>query len=187
MPSSVHGSIVRSMDRTVFDGSPDQLQRLIEVEHGRIHNEAVPLPGVVLAVADLLPARLGQPWDVNDSLFGAPAVLGSVGADDFHLDDPRSGGQAGVAPGVTAYPQRIDRLSDDVHAVAQLVGGDLVPDHVAGRNSQPFISSNRPSARPIAVSMVSMRTYAAPSSAASFRAIVVLPVAGSPPTQINTG
>ncbi len=89
---------------SVSKSSAHQLHRLVDVEHGRIHNEAVPLPGVVLAVADPFPGRLGQPWDVKDSLFGAPAVLGSVGADDFHLYDTRSGVQSGVAPGVTADP-----------------------------------------------------------------------------------
>jgi len=97
---------------SVSKSSAHQLHRLVDVEHGRIHNEAVPLPGVVLAVA---------------------AVLGSVGADDFHLYDTRSGVQSGVAPGVTADPQWVDGLSDDIQAVAQLVCGDLVADQVAGR------------------------------------------------------
>jgi len=102
-------------------------------QYGCVDDQMLPIPGLILPVYDVLPARLAQAGNVWRASLSPTAMLGGITADDLYLHEIRDVRGGYPAPRVPGHRERIDTLDDDTMAETELIGGNVVTDAVALR------------------------------------------------------
>ena len=120
---------------------------------GGIDHHAIPIPGVIFAIEDLLPGRQLQSGYVDAPGFDPLSVFGRIRTDDLDLDTVPARPLGHLQPASPRQINRVDRIRDDRAAIAQIVLGQGIPDNIA-RFLDWMASRVEPA---MACSMLSMR------------------------------
>jgi hypothetical protein len=98
----------------------------------RVDREPRPIPRLVLASQDILPAWQPESSDIDQPSFDATPVPNRIGANHFDLDTPHAVVDRHSPPRVARHRDGIHGVGDDGLTQSQVRRGESVPSQVTG-------------------------------------------------------
>jgi hypothetical protein len=109
----------------------DRADAGVDIGHRGVHHEPIVLPGLIVAVDDVVPCRKRVARDVRLARFDAAPVLDRIGAEDLEIDRDHAGAFRHGTPGGAGEPPWVDAVGNDCPARSEVVLRHCVRDLVS--------------------------------------------------------